>query len=152
MTSERKIAANRRNAQRSTGPRSGPGKDRVRRNALRHGLSARAVRDPSVAVEVDHLATAICGRPADPVEREQALIIAECEVTLKRVRGARVDVFEQLLPPLDPGVPRSAPSAQASPSHIDQLLRLERYARRALSRRTRAVRSIFTAESDIDSI
>ena len=48
MTSEAKIAANRRNAERSTGPRTASAKARVRRNALRHGLAALVVEDPAV--------------------------------------------------------------------------------------------------------
>ncbi len=43
MTSTNRLAANRRNAQRSTGPRSERGKARSSRNALRHGLCARRV-------------------------------------------------------------------------------------------------------------
>jgi hypothetical protein len=39
MATERQIAANRRNAQNSTGPRSRAGKKRVSRNSYRHGLS-----------------------------------------------------------------------------------------------------------------
>ena len=39
MASERQIAANRRNAQKSTGPTSGSGKKRSSKNAYRHGLS-----------------------------------------------------------------------------------------------------------------
>ena len=39
MASERQIAANRRNAKKSSGPRSAVGKARSRRNALRHGLA-----------------------------------------------------------------------------------------------------------------
>jgi hypothetical protein len=38
MATEKQIAANRRNAQKSTGPRSPEGKCRSSRNALRHGL------------------------------------------------------------------------------------------------------------------
>ena len=65
MTSEAKIAANRRNAQRSTGPRTAPAKARVRRNALRHGLAALVVGDQAVATEVGRVAAAICGPGRD---------------------------------------------------------------------------------------
>ena len=43
MTSDRQVAANRRNAARSTGPRTASGKLRSRRNAYRHGLTAETV-------------------------------------------------------------------------------------------------------------
>src|SRR4051812_27121140 len=43
MISQRKIDANRRNAKKSTGPRTEEGKDRVKLNALKHGLTARTV-------------------------------------------------------------------------------------------------------------
>jgi hypothetical protein len=45
MTSFRQIEANRRNALRSTGPRTEEGKRQARRNALRHGLTAETVID-----------------------------------------------------------------------------------------------------------
>jgi hypothetical protein len=43
MTSYRQIEANRRNALRSTGPKSEEGKQTSRRNAVRHGLTAETV-------------------------------------------------------------------------------------------------------------
>ena len=43
MTTQAKIEANRRNAQKSTGPRTDEGKDKVRLNALKHGLTATTV-------------------------------------------------------------------------------------------------------------
>ena len=43
MTSFRQIAANRRNASKSTGPTTGEGKQRSRCNALRHGLTDETV-------------------------------------------------------------------------------------------------------------
>ena len=42
-TSDKQIAANRKNAQKSTGPTSPEGKKRVSRNALKHGLLAKEV-------------------------------------------------------------------------------------------------------------
>jgi hypothetical protein len=43
MVSDRQIAANRFNAQKSTGPRTQKGKRRSRRNAFRHGMTAEGV-------------------------------------------------------------------------------------------------------------
>jgi len=42
-TSDRKAEANRRNAQKSTGPKTPEGKERSRRNGLKHGLAAKVV-------------------------------------------------------------------------------------------------------------
>jgi hypothetical protein len=43
MTSQRKIEANRRKAQKSSGPKTAEGKKRVRLNALKHGLTATTI-------------------------------------------------------------------------------------------------------------
>ncbi len=43
MTTERKAAANQRNAKKSTGPKTAAGKNVVRRNALKHGLAAETL-------------------------------------------------------------------------------------------------------------
>ena len=45
MATEKQIAANRQNAQKSTGPKTERGKRRSRRNAIRHGLMAETVID-----------------------------------------------------------------------------------------------------------
>jgi hypothetical protein len=46
MTSLRQIESNRRNAQRSTGPKTEIGKQRSSQNAVRHGLTAETVIEP----------------------------------------------------------------------------------------------------------
>jgi hypothetical protein len=71
MTSAKAIAANRRNARRSTGPRTAAGKRKVARNALRHGLSI-AVADPAVTAEVARMTAALAGANAAP--RRVALV------------------------------------------------------------------------------
>ena len=43
MATAAQIAANRRNAQRSTGPKTDEGKARVRRNAFKHGMTALTI-------------------------------------------------------------------------------------------------------------
>ena len=46
MTSLRQIESNRRNALRSTGPKTETGKQRSSQNAVRHGLTAETVIEP----------------------------------------------------------------------------------------------------------
>ena len=147
MTSEAKIAANRRNAQRSTGPRTASGKSRVRRNALKHGLAALVVRDPAVTAEVEQLAAAIGTDGA----RRSAPLIAECEVALKKVRVARLDIMAEMsLVPPTRGVKADQliPEVDRLQHCLDRLIQLERYERRALSKRKRAVRLAWPSEED----
>ncbi len=61
MASVCQIAANRKNARRSTGPRTAASKARVSRNALWHGLGIPVTRDPEVSAEIDRLAAALAG-------------------------------------------------------------------------------------------
>jgi hypothetical protein len=55
MASERQIAANRRNARKSTGPRSGAGKKRASRNAYRHGLTLSITSTEALAKQLETL-------------------------------------------------------------------------------------------------
>ena len=55
MASERQIAANRRNARKSTGPRLGAGKNRASRNAYRHGLTLSRTSTAAYAKQLDKL-------------------------------------------------------------------------------------------------
>jgi hypothetical protein len=96
MTSARKIAANRINAQRSCGPRSTVGKGRVSSNAFRHGLAALKHFDAMRPRDIDLMARALCGDDIDPLLFEQAHVIAESDLLLHCVRAERIAVIERL--------------------------------------------------------
>jgi hypothetical protein len=128
MTSERQITANRANAKMSRGPRTRGGKAEASRNALRHGLAAVASGGTGFAEKIERLAQAICQPDGDLFNYQQALIIAESFADITRVRAARVDMMER--------------SREGSSPALPETLRLERYERRALSRRRRAIRML----------
>jgi hypothetical protein len=95
MASERQIAANRRNARKSTGPRSGAGKKRASRNAHRHGLTLSITSAAAYAKQLDKLARQIAGDTEDPILLERARAIAQSELDLARVRRAKVALIER---------------------------------------------------------
>ena len=160
MTSETKRAANRRNAARSTGPRSAAGKTRASQNALRHGLAISLRQDAAARAEIERMAKLICGDGASRLKHELALVMAESEIVLRRARMARVAIIERAMNAAhvraDQGQPRAHPGrgagtapATAAPTDIEvlrqalpQLVRLERYARRAFLRGDRAARRL----------
>ena len=104
MISERKIAANRENAKKSTGPRTARGRSRASRNALRHGLEGVNFGDSGLADEVERMAKAICKDGTDPFRFEQAIIIAESQILLARVRAARIAAISEPLVVIVTGV------------------------------------------------
>jgi hypothetical protein len=75
MTSEQQILANRRNARKSTGPRTDQGKRRSRRNAVHHGLTAETIidglEDPD---EYHRFAAAIYSQYAPRTALDQTLV------------------------------------------------------------------------------
>ena len=148
------IAANRRNALKSRGPRSIFGKLNSSQNARRHGLSVQT----AVTEEVRQLARAIL--EVVPIElRSPALdnwahLIAQAEFDIERARGAKRDVYRRLpiqnTPLAMPAGPHlsdnerdtHATVAEVSTALIGQavneLCKLDRYENRALSRRRKA--------------
>src|SRR5262245_22775710 len=95
MTSALRIAANRQNAQKSTGPRSAAGKSRSRRNAFRHGLSAFRLTSSSQE-EVDQLARKIVGETVDVLTFEQARAAADAQLQLVYIRRLRVAFIDRM--------------------------------------------------------
>jgi hypothetical protein len=82
MASERQIAANRRNARKSAGPRSGAGKKRASRNAYRHGLTLNITSTAVFAKQLDKLVREIAGDTEDAMLLERARAIAQAELDL----------------------------------------------------------------------
>src|ERR1700756_4130716 len=98
MSSFRQIEANRRNARLSTGPVTEEGKNRSRRNAVRHGLTAETVIDAledaedyaafEMAVTADYDAQST-------VEKELGLRLASLVWRLRRATAIEAGLFRQ---------------------------------------------------------
>ncbi len=87
MTSLRQLEANRRNALKSTGPRTENGKQQSRRNALRHGFTAETVIEPlENPEEYGAFEDAIVSEylPQTPVEQELVHRLASVFWRLRR--------------------------------------------------------------------
>ena len=85
-----RVRANRRNARRSTGPRTSEGKSRVAKNAVQHGLAIPVTTDPALADASERLARIIAGHDVDPAPLGRARRVAEAQIDLLRVRRVRV--------------------------------------------------------------
>ena len=137
MSSARRLAANRRNARRSTGPRTASGKLRGAVNALRHGLSVPVLADPVLAREVAELAERLANGSSDLQVRELAVNVAEAQIDVGRVRHARHALIAR--PAMDASGPE--PGSGRLRDEIRELVALDRYERRAMSRRRSTIRA-----------
>src|SRR6478752_6333280 len=95
MTSPANIAANRRNARRSTGPRSAAGKARARRNAFRHGLATPASLDHVAMARIEDLVFALITDFPSKLELELARLAAEAQAEIERVRQAKITLVNR---------------------------------------------------------
>jgi hypothetical protein len=100
--SPRRLAANRANARKSTGPRSAAGKRRVARNALKHGLCARygsrlpSECDATFEIFVREIEEDL--RPTTTMQRVLFPQIANLLWRLERLPQAQADIFIEELP------------------------------------------------------
>ena len=97
MTSYRQIEANRRNALKSTGPKTDAGKHASRRNAVRHGLTAETVLSALEDAEDYKAFEAAITADYDAqsaVERELVLRLASILWRLRRATTMETGLFE----------------------------------------------------------
>jgi len=96
MVSEKQLEANRRNAQKSMGPKTAEGKSNSSRNNLRHGLTGHISLLPTEDREAHD---AFCHElidsltPESPMEQQLAQAIAEDSWRLNRARAIENNMF-----------------------------------------------------------
>src|SRR5262245_29431028 len=100
MTSLRQIEANRRNALKSSGPTTPEGKERSRRNAVRHGLTAETVI--AILEDSDDYQAFEAGVISDynaetAIERELVLRLASVLWRLRRATGIETAIFDSVI-------------------------------------------------------
>ncbi len=123
MISAAKLAANRANAQKSTGPRTRAGKLRSSQNARRHGLFAPP--EPDAEQRIAELARTIAD--PHPLLRGLAIEVAAAQHTLDRVRKTHLDLLAR------------AEAGETSPDRLRRLEAVDGYESRARTRRKLAV-------------
>ena len=99
MTTIKQFEANRRNSLKSTGPVTPEGKDRSRRNALRHGLTAETVIaafEDSADYEAFEAAVTADYDAEMAVERELVLRLASVLWRLRRSTLIETGLFESI--------------------------------------------------------
>jgi hypothetical protein len=111
MTSLNQIEANRRNALKSTGPITEEGKERSRRNAVRHGLTAETVigsLEDAEDYEAFEAAVIADYDAETSVQRELVLRLASILWRLRRSKAIESALFDAMADP--PSSPSSNPA------------------------------------------
>lgn len=128
MISDLKWEANRANALLSTGPRTSAGKQRSRLNARRHGLAQDVLTEPSLRPQIEALAATLTDAVGAKGVASDARSAAAAQIDLLRIRKVQSHLLNELS-----GAPPDGRDAIQR-----QLNALQRYERRAYSRRRKA--------------
>ena len=96
LLSDRQLRANDANAQKSTGPRTEEGKQKIRLNGLRHGLTGQvSIMTDDNRRELDAFCDPIIARlsPDGPLELQLAHLVAHSYWRLNRIRSIEDGIF-----------------------------------------------------------
>jgi hypothetical protein len=96
MATEKQLAANRANAQKSTGPKTAAGRLKSSRNAFRHGLSLPLRLDMVTLEKADAIARLLTPDQADAEQLTAATEVAQAQSELLRVRAVRTKLMAEL--------------------------------------------------------
>jgi hypothetical protein len=152
-----------------TGPKSAAGKAKSAQNARRHGLNVSIRADRGLAAEAEALARRIAGASPSAELLKLARAVADAQINLVRVRQAAGNLLDgsaesRYAPstaresettshdpgwcgrPPDPGSPKDDGA-----DLLHQIEALDRYERRALSQRNRAMQN-FDCQRLIESV
>jgi hypothetical protein len=130
VASDRQIAANRKNAKKSTGPLSKAGKDRSSKNAFRHGL---ARTESPLRSEIAELARLLSGAPKDADPTFVSIDAADAQMTLIEVKKMKTETLDRFL--------KGDRTCDDTHQMNEELRKLDRYEQRALRRRKRALKA-----------
>ena len=93
---DNRVAANRRNALRSTGPKSEAGKKRSRLNAVKHGVYSKIIIDPDEAIQLKNIYLDLIAEyhPEGVLESYLVKEIAELMVRTERYKAAEAQTLQ----------------------------------------------------------
>jgi hypothetical protein len=134
VASEKQIAANRRNAQKSTGPKTAAGRSTSSRNAFRYGLSLPLIPDAEELAKAELMMRMLVPDQTDDGRVRAASEMVEAQLVQMRVGAIRNTLMNTLMAKLNP--------ASVKLAELRRLAALDRYEARALTKRRRPSRKL----------
>jgi hypothetical protein len=159
MATQKQIEANRRNAERSTGPKTEEGKAKASLNSLKHGMTAETAVLPyedTVSYDLLRLTLIDNYRPVGAGEEMLVELIANNYWRLLRARRVETASFELHIRSMkarndlneSPSVDDDMSLAAAFSRHADSLTKLERYQNSIERSYLKAVEALRKAQND----
>ena len=138
MTTHRQIAANKRNASRSTGPRTDAGKERSSRNAMTHGLVS--IRVQGIGKEFSKQLVELLASELQ-IDQELARDALLAHIRIRKVREAYFELLKKPWPEATGDWEAARKAVRDALSRVDQMeamvAKLDRYERLAQEFKTR---------------